>query len=250
MSTRQHEFTIDIAASPEEVWRAITDGEAIQKWFAPDVKVTPGPGGSIALSWGPGCEGTAPIHLWEEGKRAGWTEGAKRVEFEIEAIGGGSTRLRLVHSGFGSDAKFDDEYDSTHGGWLTFLAMLAYSVEKYAQVPALHVHVLTTIPTPAGEQWKKLIGPAGIAIDSLADGQPYHARLGGLPISGTVIRHAKPGYLFLTAPDSLVALFVEKSGGSSMQTIQWILFGDARKREAEVRRALAELTNAPAMRQT
>jgi hypothetical protein len=78
----------------------------------------------------------------------------------------------------------------------------------------------------------------------------YRARLGGLPISGAVIRHAKAGYLCLSAPDSIIALFVEKSRGSSMQTIQWILFGDARRREAEVRHALAGLTIAPAPLQT
>ena len=47
----------------------------------------------------------------------GWTEGPKTVEFEIEpAVGGAATRLRLLHSGFGADAKFDQEYESTHGG--------------------------------------------------------------------------------------------------------------------------------------
>ena len=127
MSKRKHEFTIEIDAPSEAIWKALTEAEGLQKWFVPSASVTPGPGGSITLSWGEACQGTAPIHLWEEGKRLGTTEGAKQVEYEIEAIGTGKTRLRLVHSGFDADAKFDQEYESTHGGWLTFLAMLKHS---------------------------------------------------------------------------------------------------------------------------
>ena len=244
MSKRQHEFTIEIDAPTEVIWKALTEAEGLQKWFVPSAAVTPGLGGSLTLSWGEGCEGTAAIHLWEEGKRFGTTEGAKQVEYEIEAIDGGKTRLRLVHSGFGADAKFDQEYESTHGGWLTFLAMLKHSAEHHADAPATHVHELRMLTVPVGEQWESSIGPLGIDIDSLVEGEPYQANLGGIALAGSVIRYPKPGYLALSAPGSIVALFVEKSGESSMQTIQWILFGDARGRAEEVRQALARFNGA------
>ena len=244
MSKRKHEFTIEIDAPADVIWKALTEAEGLQKWFVPSAAVTPGVGGSVTLSWGEACQGTAPIHLWEEGKRLGTTEGSKQVEYEIEAMDGGKTRLRLVHSGFGADAKFDQEYESTHGGWLTFLAMLKHSSEHYAAVPATHVHELRMLTAPAGEQWEKLIGPAGIGIDSLLEGQLYRATLAGISLAGTVIRHPKPGYLALSAPGSIVALFVEKCGETSMQTIQWILFGDARNRAEEVRQALARFNGA------
>ncbi len=241
MSKRKHEIAVDIAASPEQIWQMLTEAEGIKKWFAPEARVTPGAGGSITLSWGEGCEGTAPIHLWEPGQRLGWTEGAKFVEFEIEAAGGGSARLRLVHSGFEEGAAFDQEYDSTQGGWQTFMAMLKHAVEHYAGVPATHVHLLRTFPAAAQlEQWNKLIGPDGVGIDSLTEGQPYRARLGGETLAGKVIRYVKPGYLCLSADHSIVALFTEKSGSGSMVTLQWILFGDARGRAGQVRQAMAE----------
>jgi uncharacterized protein YndB with AHSA1/START domain len=242
MSKRRHELAVDMAATPEQIWRMLTEAEGIQKWFAPEARVTPGAGGSITLSWGEGCEGTAPIHLWEPGKRLGWTEGAKFVEFEIEAIGGGSTRLRLVHSGFEEGAAFDQEYDSTQGGWQTFMAMLKHSVEHYAAAPATHVHLLRIIPaTSQLEQWDKLIGPDGVAIDSLTEGRPYRARLGEEALAGTVIRYVRPGYLCLSADHSIVGLFTEKSGSGSMVTLQWILFGDGRGRAAQVRQALTDV---------
>lgn len=242
MSERKHELAVEIAASPERIWRMLAEAEGIKKWFAPEARVTPGAGGSITLSWGDGCEGTAPIHLWEPGKRLGWTEGAKFVEFEIEATGGGSTRLRLVHSGFEDGAAFDQEYDSTQGGWQTFMAMFKHAAEHYAGVPAIHVYILRTFPaTSQLEQWDKLIGPDGVGIDSLTEGQPYRARLGGEALAGTVIRYVRPGYLCLSADNSIVALFTEKSGSGSMVTLQWILFGDARPRAGQVRQALAEV---------
>ena len=245
MSTRQHEFTIDIDASPEEIWQALTEGEGIRKWFAPEASVTPGLGGSITLSWGEGCEGTAPIHLWEPKQRFGWTEGAKLVEIEIETAAGGFTRLRLVHSGFGAESNFDQEYDSTQAGWQCYLAMLKHSAERYAGIPATHVHVLKQFPESTDAIWGRLTGPAGVAIDSLTEGQPYRANLGGIPIQGAVIRYVKPGYLCLDAAESIVALFVEKAGEGSMQTVQWILYGEARSRAERVKAALTALVAEP-----
>ena len=243
MSKRKHELAIDIAASPEQIWQMLTEAEGIQKWFAPEARVTPGLGGSITLSWGEGCEGTAPIHRWEPGKRLGWTEGAKLVEFEIEAVAGGSTRLRLMHSGFEEGAAFDQEYDSTQGGWHTFMAMLKHAAEQYAGVPATHVHILRIFPGAAQlEQWQKLIGPDGVAIDSVAEGQPCRARLGGQTLAGRVIRYVKPGYLCLSADDAMLGLFTEKSGSGCMVTVQCILFGAvAGQRAGQVRQAMAAL---------
>jgi uncharacterized protein YndB with AHSA1/START domain len=244
-NTRKHEYAIDIAASPEEIWRALAETEGMEKWFAPKVCVTPGPGGSVMLSWGEGCEGTAPIHLWEPGRRIGWTEGPKLIEFEIESIGGGTTRLRMVHSGFDADAKFDQEYESTQGGWQTFLAMLKHATERYSTTPATHVHVMRTTSMPTPVEWEKLIGPQGFAFDSLAEGKPFRARLGGVPIEGSVIRYVKPGYLCLAAENAMLALFVEKAGEGSMVTVQWILFGPAQERAGAIRELLSSQIAVP-----
>ena len=243
MSKRKHEMAIEVAASPEQVWRMLAEAEGIQKWFAPEARVTPGLGGSITLSWGPGCEGTAPIHRWEPGRRLGWTEGAKLVEFEIEAVEGGSTRLRLVQSGFEEGAAFDQEYDSTQGGWNTFMAMLKHAAEQYAGVPATQVHILRTFPgTPQLEQWNRLIGPAGVGIDSVTEGKPYRAQLGGETFAGRVIRYVKPGYLCLSTDHAIVALFTEKAGSGCMVTVQWILFGAAAgERAGQLRQRMTKL---------
>lgn len=220
---REHRMEIDIDATPDEVWQSLTEETGLERWFAPIARVTPGEGGSVYLSWGEGMEGTAPIHLWEPARRFGWTEGPKKVEFEI-VPGPGGTKLRLVHSGFGAEANFDDEYDSTLGGWTIFLAMFRHGAAHFRGVPSRHVHTMHMIDQPVEAVWNRL------GFSSLAEGGECRADLGGgFTVDGRVIRYLRPGYLFLEADgDTMVGVFVEKGGqGKSLFTLQAILFGEA-----------------------
>ena len=51
------------------------------------------------------------------------------IDYFIEAIGNGMTRLRLVQSGFGPEAAWDDEYQATKSGWADFLKKLKEILE-------------------------------------------------------------------------------------------------------------------------
>lgn len=245
--TRKLEFEVEIGATPGEIWQALTEAEGIKRWFAPEASVTPGAGGSVMVSWGPGAEGTAPIHLWEPGQRFGWTEGQKLVEFEIEAVEGGRTRLRLVQSGFGADAKFDDEVDSTHGGWLSYLAMLQYGAEHWRGQPMRQVHQMRMAAQPRAEAWERLLSAVGLGGSSggVAEGGAYHGQLAGRAITGKVIRYPKPGYLILGTQSGMAALFLEKAGAAqSMLTIQWYAVGGPAIAEAEsMKAALGEFAD-------
>src|SRR5690242_20307134 len=124
--SRTHEIVIEVKASPEEVFRAITDPEQIVKWFAPEARVDPRAGGEYFFSWGPGMEGTSTISAWEPGKHFGTSNERTKicVDYYIEALDGGITRLRLVQS-FGPDATWDDEFfEKTKTGWAAFLKKL------------------------------------------------------------------------------------------------------------------------------
>ena len=52
------------------------------------------------------------------------------IDYYIEAIGDGVTRLRLVHSGFGPEAAWDDEFEATKRGWADFLKTLKEILES------------------------------------------------------------------------------------------------------------------------
>lgn len=232
---RSHEFELLLDAPIEEVWRALTEGERIQSWFAPEARVEPGEGGRIFVSWGPGMEATAPITIWEPGKRVGWVErgdtaAPRVVEFTLEREGT-STRLRLVHSGFGHGASFDEEYESTHGGWSTFLAALRYLVERRWGLPAAHRFRLALLKEAAPVMWGKLTQAMGVDAGALHAGAAYAVRLpDGATFHGEVWAIPRPGYALLRVrelDDSLLALFVEGFSGQCCLTTSWYLYGTA-----------------------
>jgi len=238
---RKHEIEVPLEATPEQVWDAVTKSEELTSWFAPEATVTPGEGGKVVLSWGPGCEGTAPIRIWEPGKRVGWVEGEgmanpKVVEFQIEpAASGTGTTLRLVHSGFGEGAEFDSEFDSVYGGWHTFFAMLQYKLARFPGAPTRNVFRLSMSPKPRIETWDRFQKLTGIT--SVTEGTDYAAKFGPIEINGKILRTPKAGYLCLSVPsleDSLLGVFVEGGGPQAMVTFEWILYGQesiARNRE-------------------
>jgi uncharacterized protein YndB with AHSA1/START domain len=145
--SRSHETIIDIKTTPEELFRALTDPTQIVKWFAPEARVDPQVGGEYFFSWGPGMEGRTIISAWEPnthfgtGKERSVTYGSKgtpvdtgvmrriAVDYYIESIGDGVTRLRLVQSGFGPEAAWDDEVESIKTGWNDFLKKLKEVLE-------------------------------------------------------------------------------------------------------------------------
>ncbi|MFN0103966.1 MAG: SRPBCC domain-containing protein [Bryobacteraceae bacterium] len=233
--TRSLEFSIAIQATPEEVWKALTEGESITRWFAPEARVTPALGGTVWLSWGPGMEGEGPITVWEPGRRFAWTERAdsdspRVVEFTIDAVDGGKTILRLVQSGFGIDASFDTEYDSTSGGWQSFLQLLRLDLEAHRGQAGRQVFRLLMVSGERQAIQEKLLR----AMEFQRDGERYAARLpDGTSISGRVLFERTPGYLMLTLEAPLagaLGLFIENWGEQSALTTSWYLKGAATER--------------------
>ena len=143
-----HETIIDIKATPEEVFRAITESDQIVKWFAPYAKVEPGLGGKYSIAWGPELGDPSTISAWDPYthfgafKKRSFAYGSKgqkvetgtvrdiAVDYYIEPLGDGMTRLRLVQSGFGPEAAWDGEIESVKSGWAEFLKKLKEVLES------------------------------------------------------------------------------------------------------------------------
>ena len=247
--TRSLEFSVTIEATPEEIWRAITEGDSITRWFAPEARVTPGLGGSVFLSWGPGMEGQAPITAWEPGRRFAWTERAETdsprvVEFMIEAADGGITVLRLVQSGFGMDASCDGEYDSTSGGWQSYLALLRRDLEAHRYQSGKHVCRLRMVNGEREALMESLLA----AIRFQREGDLYSAQIAdGNEIEGRVLFERVPGYLTLALDGAIsgaLALFAENCGGRMMLTASWYLKGEAAKQAGAIGAGWDDLLNA------
>jgi uncharacterized protein YndB with AHSA1/START domain len=250
---RKQVHEIEVQATPQQVWRAVTEADHIIRWFAPQARVEPGLGGKVWISWGPGMEGEAPIHLWEPDRRFGWTEGegdrAKLVELTIEAKDG-FTLVRLTQGGFGDGPRHADEYESVDGGWQTFLASLQHALAVHqgqSFQPVCRMLVVPgsrdTVVSLLNEQLR--FDPP---LNDIPVGGSYTATLpNGIAIEGTRLNPFKPGYYLLTVADwneSLIAFFSEQAGDKTYVTFQGYLFGPGTERAQELESAFAAINTA------
>ena len=231
--SRSHETRIEIDAPIEEVWRAITEERELERWFAPIMKVTPGAGGSMSASWGPGMEGQPkPIEVWEPNRHLRvveereWTHGCDGSEqrgsskakigydYFLETTAGGKTLLRLVHSGFGDDASWDGEYEGTKSGWPTFFRTLKHGLERHPGVPCANKSLFHVVPGANAHQ----------ALDRL------------LAASGIQEEHAPGLYLGVIASlnDALITAMGMQKGNDATLYIGLVLYGLTPERVAEV----------------
>jgi uncharacterized protein YndB with AHSA1/START domain len=165
------EKEIEIAAPVEAVWKALTQSEELKRWFPLDAQVTPGEGGKITLSWGPGYEGIAPIEVWEENHRLRTVDSSSgqpvSVEWTIESRGG-KTVLRIVQSSFASGANWENEfYDSTNYGWGFMLLNLRHYLEHHAGQPRLVAWSRRKVEMTREAIYEKLGGRQGIFAEGV-----------------------------------------------------------------------------------
>ena len=66
---RSFSMSIDIDATPEEVWRALTDAGELMRWFPLQARVTPGKGGSVFWGWDEHWAWESQIDAWEPERR-------------------------------------------------------------------------------------------------------------------------------------------------------------------------------------
>lgn len=176
---RAFDMTFEIDAPAEAVWKALTDAAELCNWFPLDARVKPGEGGSIFLSWGPVCEGEAPITLWAPNKRFQWTEQFTpkdqsepvpvTIDYTLEAKGG-KTVLRLVHSGFGRGEGWDGFYDSISRGWKIALHGLRHYLHHHRGEKREVIWVRKTITLSPDDAAKRIIGPEGQVVRGAIEG--------------------------------------------------------------------------------
>lgn len=172
-NTRDIELSVDLDASPEDVFRAVTDGTELAKWLAPEARVTPPEGatkGRVWVSWGEGMSAEHEIEIFDPPRRmrhpsgqSGATKAPLYVDWSIEAREGGKATLRLVHSGFSASADWDDEYDAHERGWRLMLQNLRHYFERHAHEPTVHLPFMAKIESPRASIWPALLAELGFA---------------------------------------------------------------------------------------
>ena len=169
-----------INAPPDQVWQAFTQAEHIENWFAASAQSEPGVGGFIDLLWDrakPENTQHCVITQWEPEQRLvmSWRDapdGEHPLPIEVILIAqDGGTLFRLTHSGFLSDASWDEEFESHARGWTYELKSFRHYLEyAFGQRRTL---LLDRIPMQQDwqAQWAQLVGPHGLirVAENLAD---------------------------------------------------------------------------------
>jgi uncharacterized protein YndB with AHSA1/START domain len=172
-ATRDIELTVELDASPEDVFRAVTEGTELAKWLAPEARSTAPEGeknATIWISWGEGMSVEHEIEIYDSPKRVRHPSGKNSetkaplfADWSIEARAGGKTILRLVHSGFSVGADWDDEFEAHARGWQLMLQNLRQYFARHAHEPAVHVPFMSKVQSPRGSIWNTLLGKVGVS---------------------------------------------------------------------------------------
>ena len=141
MATLDITRSIDIKATPERVWAALTEADLIAQWFGDSCEFDAKPGGRGTFGWsehGVKCRVVvehvdAPktlVYRWAaESDVDPVTGNSTVVRFELTEIDGG-TRLTLVETGFEELADPQAKHDDNTGGWTAELGELVEFVER------------------------------------------------------------------------------------------------------------------------
>jgi uncharacterized protein YndB with AHSA1/START domain len=183
--TRAVRAQVEIDASVEDVWRALTDARELERWFPLEARVEPGEGGSVWMSWKNEYVGESKIIAWEPRRRLAITwggfdgmEAVQTTEYLLEGRGG-RTVVRVVTSGFPTDPSWDGWVDGTRRGWAYELESLRLYLERWRGRDREVVYRRRRVELDPVEAWKRLVGPDGIGqlgkdgIDGL-DGEAFH----------------------------------------------------------------------------
>ncbi len=205
--TRAFEMTIEIAVPAGAVWQALTTAEELVRWFPTRAEITPGAGGRWMVSWDGNWPWNTNIEIWEPNRHLRLRDQVGRpydvegktinqsvaplpiaIDWYIEGRGG-STSLRLVHSGFGRGGAWDDEFEGVSLGWQLELNGLKHYLERHRGTDRRIAWIRKVVAASPASIYSRLIGPDGILRErALRPGERYTTTLStGHDISGTVV---------------------------------------------------------------
>jgi uncharacterized protein YndB with AHSA1/START domain len=170
VTERKLEKTVELDATPEQVWAAIATGPGISAWFVP-TQAEQRAGGAITQDFGGGAVATGRITAWEPARRFAYgaaeapPEGTPNYAFEflIEGRGGAGAVLKFVQSGFVDGAEgWENEYDSLDKGWDLFFGNLGSYLAHFAGQPVRSVVTMAFVPCGMAEAWTAMEKALGL----------------------------------------------------------------------------------------
>jgi uncharacterized protein YndB with AHSA1/START domain len=135
---RTIELETTVEVSPDTVFRALTEGGELARWFPSSAESDPRTGGSFSYRFE--FDDASRNHTYAgeyievvpgERVRYPWQTGLgpTEVDFGVEPADGG-TRVRLAHSGWGDGGDWDASVEMHRQGWSAFLDNLKAYLER------------------------------------------------------------------------------------------------------------------------
>lgn len=207
-----HEFEVQkelaLDATPEQVWEAIATGPGVDSWFMGRNEIESRAGGATRMTLGGQTE-ESTVTAWEPQKRLAYRtsedENGTFMAFEylIEGREGGSTTLRLVHSGFLGD-DWETEYEAMKVGWDMYLHTLAQYLTYF---PGRTAKVVSAIRPQVADQdrvWAVLGSELALGGGSISEGDEVRLEVEGLtPLVGVVDYVDLPTFLGVRTSEGL-----------------------------------------------
>jgi uncharacterized protein YndB with AHSA1/START domain len=197
---------IQVDATPEEVWDAISTGPGMDSWFMGRNQVEPGEGGTVRTELpGFGFEGT--ITAWEPPTRLAerspeGEDGSLHVfEYLVEGRGKGSTVVRWVHSGFLGD-NWEAEYEGLREGDPMYFHKLAQYLTYFRGRIATPVNVFGPRVADREQAWKVFHEGLGLSAQPALEDQVRLTPEGLDPLEG-VVDYLSPSFLGVRTEDGL-----------------------------------------------
>jgi len=225
---------IDLPASPEDVWTAITADTAAWQ-FPTGMEIPAGaepPEGAPITTWDP------PRRLTVRMESPDGTFNA--LDYAIEAREGGTAHLRYVHSGILAD-EWEDQYDAIGAHTDFYLHTLGQYLEHFNGRRVTYVGQPSSGiegPAAAGapEAMDTLRAALGLSPDA-AVGDAVRAQLGDAGTLEGVIDYSTPEFLGVRAEDGLYRFFGRNHFGSvvGMSAHLFVEGVDAAARETQLK---------------
>ncbi|MFB9250316.1 SRPBCC domain-containing protein [Sphaerisporangium melleum] len=197
---------IELSASAEQVWEAVSGGPGLDSWFLGRSEVEPWVGGRVAQFFGEVAE-EARVSVWEPGRRFAFVspEGPDgtfmAIEFQVEGRAQGGTVLRLVHSGVLGD-EWQAEVEALERGWDMYL----HTLDQYlTHFPGQFALVVFAARAADGVEpvWEVLERGLGLSGRKVVQGDRVRLTPAGFaPIEG-VVDYVAPGFLGVRTGEGL-----------------------------------------------
>ena len=232
---RSVQVEVEVPGTPEEVWRAIATGPGISSWFVPaEFEERDNKPVAVTMNFGPGMKSRSAVTAWEPPRMfaaqgEGWNGSPPMAtEWSVEARGGGTCVVRVVHSLFAATDDWDDQLEATEHGWPGFFRTLRIYLAHFRGQRSAIMQFVAPVAAPEAEAWEMLTSALG--VKGLSVGQRW-ATPEGAPALGGVVEHvARSPYDALVRLDEpglgVAALGAFNCGGPSMVALNFYQYGD------------------------